>query len=702
MRFKLSVLATSIALGSSLFLAQSAFAQSVAPLAAGASGAGFEASFSGKTISPVDTVSLVFPGAVNAGDGQFAVIVGTEDLTANFRWISPTQLEGVFAAMPLPTGVNALRVFQIAAGNQWVEIGQAQITVQAAAGSATDGSKPGMIKPSLIVGLKSQLAESHSAAAAPPLRRTYADLTAQAGLQTEHGGADWSLKSQINLVGSSFQPEAVDFANQGQDAPKLDIANYLVESSFTTGAGITALSIGHVQAGNHPLLATGIANRGLTMTHKFNQRFDMAASLQNGNAVVGGNNILGLNDNEHRMTSASAGIEMMERPAGLRFETTLFQGVIKPKLTTGIATLQDAEQSRGWGLRAKSQNAEGSLRADIAFARSTYTPKGDSSLSILPGPSTSGSTWYADLGYDVVKNAPLFKDYPLSLTLQAKHEQASATYKSLGAAGQAGNYASNSVGLSASLGVINGQLQLGKRADNVDDNIAFLKNRANTLNLTLAAPLAQILDTAAPPVWAPNLSYNFGRNASFADTAFIPSGQTLANLPNVRATTHGLGLNWVLGKLTFGYQLSKTLQDNEQVGQERQDVADLGHNITAAYQFSDRLNLSGGLGKRTSVQKFTGVEGYGNTMQGAVNWFFADRYTLSSNFSTSKDRNSIFTTDSKVLQAQLQLLKQFDVSAFGSKLPGQWSISYTFSNNNSLGTIVRYQTLNTALSLSFL
>ena len=362
--------------------------------------------------------------------------------------------------------------------------------------------------------------------------------------------------------------------------------------------------------------------------------------------------------------------------------------------------MQDAETSRGWGLRAKSQNEEGSLRADAAYARSVFTPKGDSVLNILPGPSTPGHAWYVDVGYDAIKNAPAFKNFPLSLVLQAKHEFSSAAYKSIGS-GQAANYEADTIGLNSSLGAITSQIQLSRRADNVDDQAAFLKNRSQIFSFALAAPLSQLMDPTKPPLWTPTASYNYSRNNSFADTAFIPFGQTLANLPNIKATTHGLGLNWAINQLSFGYQLSKVFQDNQQLGLETQDVSDMGHNFTAAYQFSERLNISAGMGRRNSVLKATGVERFNNTLQAAVNWQFGNRYTLSTNISAAKDRDSILSIDGKVLQAQLQLLKLFDVSAFGSKLPAQWSLSYSQSSNTSLGIVVRYQTLNAALSVSF-
>jgi hypothetical protein len=694
MRFQLSLLSThlALALGVSVSLGMSASAR------AQAAPTSFTASFSGKTVAPNDNISITFANAVNAGDGQFAVIVGTEDLTANFRWVSPTQLDGVFAAMPLPAGTNTLKVYQIAAGNQWQELGQLEITVAAATGTA--GTKVPVVKPTLIVGTKAQLAETHSAAATPPLRATYADLTVQAGLQTEHGDTNWSLKSQLNLAGSSYSPETVDFGNQGSDAPKLDVANYLIEGSYTSKVGVTGVSLGHIQAGNHPLIAQGIANRGMALTHKFNERFDVAAAFQNGTPVLGGLNPFGLNDTEHRFNTVQAGYEVLERAGGLRLEATTFNGVIKPKLAAAVATLQDAEESKGYGLRAKAQNTEATIRADIAYARSTYTPKGDSTLNLQPGPSTSGNTWYADIGYDLLKNAPISKNYPLSLTLQGKHEFASMGFKTLGA-GAASNFVADTLGLNTTLGVITSQLQLTQRADNVDNDLAFLKNRSQGYNLTVGVPVGQVIDAAKPPLWAPTISLTQGRTHSYGDTAFIPSGQTLANLSDVVATNQGLGLNWTVDKLTLGYQLSRTLQDNQQLGLEAMDVADLGHNITAGYTVSDKLSFTSGLGKRTSTSKDTGVQRFNNTAQGGVNWLFGDRYTFTTSISTSRDRDSLGTTDSKVQQANLQLLKLFDFTSFGLKVPGQWTLAFTHSNNNTLGTVVRYQTLNVALSLSF-
>lgn len=699
---KLTVVVSCIALGAAATCAPWAAAQALPGAAepAATAAAPFTARFAGKTLAATDTLSLVFasPGAM--GEGQFAVLVGNEDLSAQFRWVSPTHLEGVFAALPLPTGAHALRVFKVAPDNQWVEVGQVPIQVDGPVDAAQGEGQAAVIRPSLIVGMKSQLAQTHSALAAPPARPTYADLTQQGALQAELGGADWSLKSQLNAVGSSYRPEAVDYAAQGDTAPKLDLANYLVEASLTHGAGVTGVALGQVQAGNNPLIANGIGHRGVLLTHRFNERVDLAAALQNSAAIAGADNLTGLQDGEQRLATFTVGAEMLERAGGLRLEATSFRGIIKPRLTSGVATLQDAEESRGWGWRARMQNEAASLRADLAYARSTYTPSGDSALGIAPGPGLAGSTWYAELAYDLLRSAPFIKDHPLTLTAQARHEYAARGYKSLGA-GQGADYASDMLGLSGALGLVSGQLQWSRRSDNVDGAAAFLRNRAQTLNLTLQAPLAQMLDSASPPAWAPTASYSHARNRSFADTGHLPAGQTLADLPDVLASTHGLGLNWVLGKVSLGYQYSRNRQDNRQPGFERQDVQDSGHSLNASWQASEFLALTGGAGRRVSVQQDTGLRQRSHTAQAGIHWLFGARYTFNASLGGARDRDSAGTTDSRHVQAQLQLLKQFDVTGFGRRMPAQWSLGYTHSVALSPGIVVRYQTLNLALSLSF-
>jgi hypothetical protein len=157
----------------------------------------------------------------------------------------------------------------------------------------------------------------------------------------------------------------------------------------------------------------------------------------------------------------------------------------------------------------------------------------------------------------------------------------------------------------------------------------------------------------------------------------------------------------VIEKLTLGYQLSNTLQDNRQIGMQAVDVEDRSHNLSIAYAVSDKLNITSAFGQRSSLAKDNLIRRLGDTAQLGVNWIFGDRYTFTSNLSTSDDKDRPLTLQSKNLQANLQLLKQFDLHAFGMKMPGQWSLSYARNNSSSMGLQIRYQSINASLALSF-
>ncbi len=669
------------------------------------------ANFSGQQVAP--TATLIFEFAAPAA-GAVAVMVGTEDMSAQFAWVSPARLEGVFAAMPLPVGTHVVKLFAVGEGGAWRELAQLELVVQTSPGApgAPDASAGGAaqasaFKPSLVLGLKSQLAERHSAGGSAPPRPTYADLTTQLGLQTEHGEppdaagqGGWSLTSQLNAVGSSHHPEAVDFGQRGALAPKLDLASYLVELKTNSSFGQSTAQLGHIQAGNHPMLANSIGHRGLQLLHQFGPRWDAALAVQNGNASVGSLNITGLSNPQHRWNTLSTGVEVLERAGALRLEATAFEGQVLPKPSVGVANWMDAERSQGWGLKLKAQSESGGTRFETALARSTHTPKGDSTLSILPGPASRAQVWFADVTQELLKNHTLAADWPLNLTVQARHERAERGYKSLGA-GQAGDYAASSASLQATLGLVSSQLQLTTRHDNLDGSAAFLKNESRGLAWSLNLPLPQLISATEPPKWAPSVSYSLGRNSNAADTAFIPLGQTLANLPKLTAINHSLGLNWALGKLSVAYQLAMSAQDNQQLGLERMDNTERSHTLNLTYPVTEQLNLTSGFGQRRSLAKDTGLMRLGANAQLGMSWTFGDRYALAANLATSRDQDRPLTSSSSSVQAGIELSKPFEFTGLGLKLPGQWSLRYASSTSRALGTVpVRFQTLNFNLSLT--
>lgn len=680
----------------SLVVSAAGAAEGTAPLGDTAGPPGLSTSFANGSHRGNAPMWLMFPVAPEVKEGQFAVIIGQEDVTAQCRWVVPVRLECTFSALPLRAGAHDLVVYRLGRGNEWTPIARTALHVVAPPAAAV-----AQVKPNLIVGAKSQLAESHSANAQPPDRSTYTDATLQAGWETRHGGEGWSIESQANVVGSSHRPEALTFSTLGNDAPKVDLATYRVQVLITEGERNTTLTAGQVQVGDHPLLANGLSQRGLVLAHRVGERFDISASVQNGSEVVGARNLLGLADAGHRMSTLAGHVELMDRPGGLRLGTTVFDGAVRSAPGLGVATLQDDERSRGWGLQLRSQSAGGRVRADLAYARSRYAALGQSGQSVVAPPVVEGDSWMLRMEADLLRTAPIAGGRELNLSVDAQHDRASAQYKSLGALGAAGNQVQHAVGLTAGFGVVSSRMQWSRRRDNVDLDLAFPRGIAETVSLTVGAPIGQLFDSAQPPAWAPTVVYDFNRSHSLADPGHVPTGQSHADLPDAMVTSHGLNLSWMIDRLSLGWRWSRTLQDNRQSGFEANDMAGRGQGLTASYSLSEAISISGGLDMQRSAQLASGETTRNAAAQCSLSWAFGDRYAFSANLSSSRTRDTQHIADSDTRQAQWQLVKQFDLQGFGLKLPAQWSIRYSDSRAESPGVVVRYQQWNASLALSF-
>src|SRR5262245_2540361 len=95
--------------------------------------------------------------------------------------------------------------------------------------------------PSLSLGMKSQMAERHFPASNRPERPAFADLTLQASLKSEIARQWFKNQTQFDIVGASFQKEALRFGALGASAPQVDLSSYLTQ--FQMGAG--KLQVGH-------------------------------------------------------------------------------------------------------------------------------------------------------------------------------------------------------------------------------------------------------------------------------------------------------------------------------------------------------------------------------------------------------------------------------------------------------------------------
>src|SRR5262249_44395072 len=116
--------------------------------------------------------------------------------------------------------------------------------------SAADPARTGAAKkygftPSLTLGMKSQMAERHFPESNRPERPTFSDATLQASLKSEITNRWFGAQMRSDMFGSSFQKEALRFAELGANAPKVDLSSYLMQFQLSK----TKFQAGHTTYG---------------------------------------------------------------------------------------------------------------------------------------------------------------------------------------------------------------------------------------------------------------------------------------------------------------------------------------------------------------------------------------------------------------------------------------------------------------------
>ena len=157
-------------------------------------------SFAGQGVAPNAVLTLSFAEPFAHASGRYAVMVGNEDVTAQFKLESATELHGMFSDAALPAGTMLLRVLVMDAGDALQLFAQAPLRVLA----RPDGGRRTQVKPGIVLGAKGQLWERHSDTTEPVPRANHVDTTLQLGVQADHRTSDWGLKS--TQPGAERQP----------------------------------------------------------------------------------------------------------------------------------------------------------------------------------------------------------------------------------------------------------------------------------------------------------------------------------------------------------------------------------------------------------------------------------------------------------------------------------------------------------------
>jgi hypothetical protein len=474
---------------------------------------------------------------------------------------------------PLPSGVSEVVVYQVQADTLWREIARTQIKVLNAAGFERASLGAG-----LSLALKGVVATGSTSEPPPGARTTFQDLTSEIQIQGELERGGLGLSARASALGVSFQQEALRFGELGEDAPKVDLSSYLVEGT----AGGAKISVGHISRGRHRQLLSEFSSRGVAVSWGLGNLLDVSGALMNGTSIVGWNNLSGLQRSDHRIAEGTLGLDLIPGDPGLiRVEGSFVDASVLPLNNFGGASVNDAEQSRGWALRVQLSDPCRRVRFEGGLARTRFTNPSDPLLAqgeeLVAVEPTVRQARYADLSIDLLQHLELAERLPLSFSVSARHERVDPLYRAIGLSLQP-DLLQNSLEASASLGSLQLSLSHTQAEDNLADIASVLKTKTRRTNGALLVALPGLLGTGGVPL--PSLSYSYARLHQFGVATPTNSDFTDRRVPDQLTVVHSAGVDFSLGTATLGYRLSYADQDNRQEERETADLASRSNSLT--------------------------------------------------------------------------------------------------------------------------
>ncbi|HXG66218.1 MAG TPA: hypothetical protein VNO70_14040 [Blastocatellia bacterium] len=734
------------------------------------------ADFSGKTVAPEARLELrLSRPLLSPSESRIGMVIGQTDVSGLLTLVE-TSLSYNPAIVPLPLGESEVMVYVISSDGQWREVGRFLLRVgnEKEAGQKQDAPAPeksvaepekeaeeaaknqaeekpaedvetapqeqaedssqgeasaegeqaqaeqpvkkrfGFAKldfvPSITIGVKSQPAQSTFPAANTPARATFTDATMQASFKSEMERGPFKSQSQFDLVGTSFRQEALRFGELGDEAPNVDLANYLMQ--FDTGA--FKYLLGSVSYGTSRHLINNFSSRGMTLTIPLKTRGDFSLAAVNGTNIVGFGNFFGLNKLKHQLLSGTLGLELLpKRPGGLRLETSALSGYLLPVSSVNQADVNDAERSRGIGLRLVATDPAQRLRLDAGFARSAFFNPQDALLDqgadVVPVRQVTRSARYVDAGYDLLKDFALSENHKLNLTLNYKHEKVDPLYRSLGASTQADKIQSDFQALAA-IGEVTAQFTHIRFNDNLANIASILKSLTRQNTVTLGVPLTSFIgDPSKPSPLIPRLSYTYNNTHQFGAITPVNGGfEDPSAVPDQVSAVHDFSSDWQGEKWRLGYKFNRSFQDNRQPGRERADLRNLVNGITygmtpiPALELNFEVNFDSA---RNFEQNRTD-----RTLRfaGGLNWKMSAKATLTMNASNTLLTDVADTTRNRNIEFDTQWLYNFGLERGRfRKFTGQFFIRYAnrYARNRdfiqNINDLQKVQTLNTGLSITF-
>jgi len=691
------------------------------------------ASFSETQVVPDEAIEIVLSRALSK-DERVAVLIGAMDVTAFFK-TNENRLSYDAKLLPLPLGQSNVTVYHIPANGEWKEIGRFNLNVakekpkveekkeekkeetkaETPTSEATPASSdakteektsPGETKteekplstetttetatqtektenkmefsPSIVFGIKSQPFQSNFPADTRPTERaTFTDFTIQGSMRTEMQRGLFNVQTQFDFAGSSFQQEALRFGTLGNQAPHVDLASYLMQIKI----GKVNLQLGHTSFGGSRHLISGFSSRGLTITVPITKWMDFSAGALNGTSVVGYPNFFGLGKIRHQLQGATLGFEFMpKRPGAMRLEVTAMNGYIQPLSGFNEGRVNDAERSKGAGVRFITSDSSGRFKLEAGFTVSRFQNPQDTLLdpdgNAVPVPPISRTAHYIETSFQILRDVSLTKTKKVNLNFSFKHELVNPLFRSLGASTSA-DKTQQDFSIDGSIGEITIQAGHTRFNDNLKNIPSILKALTRANRFSIGVPIASLFgDPAKPSPFLPRLSYSFDRTHQFGVGIPVNGGfeTDQSTVPDQFGTNQSFSADWQFQKFTVGYRFNHSFTDNRQTGRETADQKSLVNGFTVGFNPISILSVNVGLNFERSLNVETGQINRTTALTSGVTWQMFKGTQFAANFSntiagdvakTNRNRNANFDMQfSYNFSKEKSKFKKFGTQAF--------------------------------------
>ena len=555
-------------------------------------------------------IALRLSRPLRPDEGRLAVLIGQLDVTSLL--VQRGDLVAYTpSVVPLPQGAFEVIVYTISNDEEWKEIarfpavvaetaksgGVGSQAVDAGSGPAAAGvSQPGRrrytLKPSLTVGMKSQVAESHFPNGSPAARQTFADATLQGNLQNSITAGSLMLQNQFEIVGTSYQNEALRFSQMGTEAPLVDLPSYLMVLKL----GKAELKAGHISIGQHRHLVNSFASRGAMLSMQLLPWLDVSGAAVNGSNIVGWDNFFGLNQREHQILTGTVGLEFLpKRPGGVRFEITGLDGSLLPISGFTQGVVNDMEESRGVSGRLLLSDKSQRFKMEGGYTRSAFTNPLDPQLAqgqdIVPVQKTTEDARYLDASAGILRDLSIGGKQKANLTFSYRHERVDPTFRSVAVVTQADRQ-QNQFEIAGNVSQVTMSISHTRFNNNLGNlnSILTTLTRQNALNISV--PLSTVFGSPDKSAsWLPAFTYTDARVHSygkeFPAIGFISPHQ----IPDQMSTVQTASVEWQLKRYRWGYRFNRSFQDNRQPGRESADLRNMVNGLTFGVNAHANLDL---------------------------------------------------------------------------------------------------------------